>query len=155
MPESALRSTLPMDEPVPPVIEGDVLVSVANLPPRGGSEYLPIAQTEPIAKIGGSVFVYRGRFEIPLAAALSRAARASQFVRLNRFDEAVDEGRMAVELAPSDPRPHLSLGSALARAGRTDEARRELELAIETGKSDPALFRITEIRARQELGRLK
>ena len=142
------------DEPVPPVIEGTVLLTVLTLPPRGGTEYLPIAQSKPIAQIGGSIFVYQGRFEIPLAAALSHAERANQFVRLNRFEEAVADGRKAIELAPDDSRAHFSLGIALARAGQKDEARREFETVIETAKSNPSLFRNVEVRAQQEIKRL-
>ena len=115
---------------------------------------LPIAQSKPIAQIGGSIFVYQGRFEIPLAAALSHAERANQFVRLNRFEEAVADGRKAIELAPDDSRAHFSLGIALARAGQKDEARREFETVIETAKSNPSLFRNVEVRAQQEIKRL-
>ena len=141
-------------EPTPPVIEGTVLLSITTLPPRGGAEYLPIAQSQPIAQIGGSIFVYRGRFEIPLAAALSHAARANQLIRFNRFEEAVADGRKAVEFAPGDSRTHLALGIVLARAGQKDEARREFETVIELAKSNPALFRNAEIRAQQEIKRL-
>ncbi len=140
-------------EPVPPVIEGTVLVSVNELPPRGGNEYVPIAQSEPIAFIGGNVLVYRGRFEIPLASAISRTYRVGQFLRLNQVNEAVAEGRAAVELAPADPRTHLSLGLALIRAGQKDEARREFEIVIELAKPNP-VFRNAEVRALQEIERL-
>lgn len=141
-------------EPVPPVIEGTVLISNSELPPRGGGEYLPIAQTEPIALLGGNTFVYRGRFEIPLAAAMSRAYRSGQFLHAGEIREAVAEGRLAVELAPEDPRPHLALGLALLRAGQTDEARKELAKTAELAKTNPA-FRNAEVRARLELERLK
>ncbi len=43
--------------------------------PRG-NEYLPVIRNEPIANIGGSILVYRGRFEVPLVAALSHYGRA-------------------------------------------------------------------------------
>jgi tetratricopeptide (TPR) repeat protein len=141
-------------EPVPPVVEGTILISFNELPPRGGGEYLPIAKSEPIAFLGGNTFVYRGRFEVPLAAAMSHAYRSGQFLRVNQINEAVAEAREAVRLAPEDPRPHLALGLALSRAGQRDEARRELETAAESAKTNPA-FRNAEVRARQELERLK
>src|SRR6185436_10616489 len=87
-------------EPVPPVIEGTVFVSVNELPPRGADEYVPIANAKPIDFIGGNIFVYRGRFEIPLASAMSHSYRSGQFLRLNRVDEAVQEGRLSINLAP-------------------------------------------------------
>jgi tetratricopeptide (TPR) repeat protein len=121
-------------EPVPTVIDGTVFLSVKVLPPSGGTEYLPIAQTTPIAQIGGSVFVYRGRFEVPLLAALSHTRRAQQLVRRARFEDAVADARKAVELAPEDPRTHFWLGMALGNAKQTDEARRELGTALELGQ---------------------
>jgi hypothetical protein len=124
----------PVIEPVPPIIEGTVFLSVKVLPPSGGAEYLPITRTTPLAQIGGSVFVYRGRFQVPLLAALSHSRRAQQLVRRERFEEAVADGRKAVELAPDDPRTHFWLGMALARAAQTGEARRELQMAIQLGK---------------------
>ena len=141
-------------EPVPPVIEGTVFVSVNELPPRGAGEYAPFAQSEPVALIGGTTFVYRGRFEVPLAAAMSHAYRSGQFLRLRQTEEAIAEGRRAVELGGGDPRTHLALGLALVRAERRDEARREFETVRELAKSEPA-FRNAEVRAAQELERLK
>jgi len=142
-----------LDEPVPPVIEGTVLVSARDLT-RGGKEYLPVAQTAPIAQIGGSIFVHQGRFEVPLVAALSHARRAAQFTQLKRLEEAVAEGREAVNLAAEDPRTHLALGLALLRAGQKDEARSEFETVVELSKSNPSLFRNEEVRAQQEIKRL-
>ncbi len=141
-------------EPVPPIIEGTILISVNELPPRGGGEYAPIAKSEPIAFLGGNTFVYRGRFEISLAAAMSRAYRSGQFLRIGEIEQAVVEGREAVRLAPEDPRPHLALGLSLARAGQRDEAQRELETAVVFAKPNPA-FRNAEVRAKQELEKLK
>jgi hypothetical protein len=138
---------------VSPVIEGTVVLSVNELPPRGGDEYVPIAQSEPIAFIGGNMYVYRGRFEVPLAAAISRVQRSGQFLRMNRGEEAVAEGREAVRLGPEDPRTHLALGLALVRAEQEEEARRELETAVGQAKADPR-FRNAEVRAQQEIERL-
>ncbi len=140
-------------EPVPPVIEGTIFVSVSELPPRGGNEYLPITQSEPVAFIGGNTVVYSGRFEVPLASAISRAHRSGQFLRANRMDDAVFEGRTAVELGPEDPRTHLALGLALVRAEQKEEGRRELERVVELAKPDPR-FRNQESRAQTQLDRL-
>ena len=110
-------------EPLPPVIEGTVLLSTEVLPPKNAIfgnpvfEYEGIVKTKPVAILGGSILVYRGRFEIPLAAALTYRERGRQYRRLKRFDEAIADGRKAVELAPNDPRTHLFLGNALAARG--------------------------------------
>jgi hypothetical protein len=139
-------------DPVPPVIEGTVFVGHRELPPQSGIEYLPISRSEPIAFIGGTTYVYRGRFEIPLAAAISRFHRANAFLRVGDLDQAMAESRQAVELAPDDPRPHLVLGMALIRAQTAEEGRSELELAAALAAKDPT-FRNFEVRARQELSR--
>ena len=140
-------------DPVPPIIEGTVVLSVIELPPRGGEEYVPITQSEPIAFIGGNTFVYRGRFEVPVAAAMSHAHRSGHFLRTNHLEEALAEGRMAVELATADPRTHLALGLALARTGEKERARAELETVRDLAKAD-SRFRNAEVRAQQELRRM-
>jgi tetratricopeptide (TPR) repeat protein len=124
-----------------------------DVPPLGGDEYLPITKSQPIAFIGGSIFVYRGRFEVPLAAAMSRVHRSGYFLRANDVEQAISEGRQAAELGPNDPRTHLALGLALARGGQKEEARSELEKAAELAKAD-VRFRNQEVRARLEIGRL-
>ena len=155
LPDSAfLRPSSKIPDPVPPVIDGTVLISVNNLPPRGGPEYLALAQTEPIAQIGGTVFVYRGRFELPLAAGLNQIVRANFLASKSEFDEAIAEANKATELAPGDPRIHLGIGLILVRAGRPAEAHREFEMTIELAKAEPALFRGVEVRATQELQKL-
>jgi Dolichyl-phosphate-mannose-protein mannosyltransferase len=156
MPDRLLRGmSSQINEIVPPVVEGTILVSVNNLPPKGGAEYQVFTQVEPIAQIGGTIFVYRGRFEMPVAAALSRVVRANQFVRLKRFDEAITEGRAAIEIAPEDARTHLALAFALLRADQKTEAKHEFEAVIEATKSNPTLFRSQEVVAQRELERLK
>jgi hypothetical protein len=140
-------------DPVPPVIEGTVLLSVRELPPGGGDEYIPITQSEPAAFLGGNTYVYRGRFEVPLAAAISRVHRSGHFLRVNDVDQAAAEARQAVELGPNDPRTHLALGLALISSGHKEEARSELDKAAELAKAD-ARFRNQEVRARHELERM-
>jgi hypothetical protein len=114
---------------VPPVIEGTVFVSSWELPPWGGREYAALAEREPIDVIGGSILVFRGRFDVPLAAALSYAGRADQLLGWERFAEALRDARTAVELGPGDPRTHWELAAAAARNGLADEARREAATA--------------------------
>jgi hypothetical protein len=141
-------------DPVPPVIEGTIVLTERDIPPFGGDEYIPITtQSDPIAFIGGNTYVYQGRFEIPLVAAMSRVHRSGRFLRGNDVAQAIVEGRAATELGPNDPRTHLALGLALARSGQKEEARSELERAAEIAKVD-ARFRNQEVRARQELGRM-
>lgn len=152
---SSMRIMISRDliDPVPPVIEGTIVLTERDVPPLGGDEYLPITKSEPIAFIGGNTFVYRGRFEVPLAAAMSRVHRSGYFLRMNDVDQAISEGRQAAQLGPDDPRTHLALGLALTRGGQKEEARSELDKAAELAKPD-VRFRNQEVRARQELGRI-
>lgn len=140
-------------DPVPPVIDGTIVLTERDVPPLGGDEYAPITKSEPIAFIGGNIFVYRGRFEVPLAAAMSRVHRSGYFLRASDVDNAIAEGRQAAELGPDDPRTHLALGQALARSGQKEEARSELAKAAELANAD-VRFRNQEVRARQELERI-
>jgi tetratricopeptide (TPR) repeat protein len=140
-------------DPVPPVIDGTIILSERDVPPLGGDEYVPITKSEPIAFIGGNIFVYRGRFEVPLAAAMSHVHRSGYFLRASDVDNAIAEGRQAAELGRNDPRTHLALGLALARSGQKEEARSELAKAAELANAD-VRFRNQEVRARQELERM-
>jgi hypothetical protein len=141
-------------EPTPTIIEGTILLSVSVLPSRGADEYLPVVQTKPIAQIGGSILVYQGRFEIPLAAALSHVGRALWLIQRNRFEESVVESQKAVELAPDDPRTHFSLALALARTGQKYEARKEFGTVIELARVNHSMYLNLEQRAWQEIAQL-
>lgn len=77
-----------------------------------------VIQGKPIAIIGGSILVYRGRFEVPLVAALSHYGRTRQLIDMIRFDEAVADGAKAVELAPDDPNARYVLRLAFIRSGQ-------------------------------------
>jgi 4-amino-4-deoxy-L-arabinose transferase-like glycosyltransferase len=138
-------------EPTPTIIEGTILLSVSVLPSHGADEYLPIVQTKPIAQIGGSILVYQGRFEVPLAAALSHVGRAFWLIQRNRFEESVVESKKAVELAPDDARTHFPLALALARTGQEYEARKEFGTVIELARVNPSMYRNLEQRKQQKV----
>lgn len=141
-------------DPVPPVIDGTVFLSSNELPPQGAGEYLPVTSGQPEALIGGNMLVYRGRFEVPLVAAMSHVHRSGALLRLGQVDSAIAEAREAIEFFSDDPRPHLALGLALARAKQKDEARREFGMAASLSMDKP-VFRNAEVRARQELTKLE
>jgi tetratricopeptide (TPR) repeat protein len=150
-------------EPTPTVIEGTILISSWVLPPHGNPNYSPYVtdeysvflQAKPVEIIGGSIFVYRGRFEIPRVAALSYISRARRLNKMNRFDEAIAALRKSVELAPDKPHAHLELGISLAQAYQADEARRELETAVKLAGANPELSHTVEMRARDALQKLR
>ena len=141
-------------EPVPPVIEGTIFVSTTGVSPRFGNTFEVFRDVEPIDIIGGSVFVYKGRFDVRLAAAVSYAMRAHQMLDRNQTEAAVAEARQAVSLGPVDPRSHLALALALISTGNIDEARDGLNKTIQVTESDPAAWRREKNRAEKELQKL-
>src|SRR5262249_25671212 len=87
-------------EAVPAVLAGTALRRASVLAdPEGAALYAPVASAEPVAVIGGGVLVYRGRFEVPLLAAVGRVDRAGQLARLGRVDEARGELEAVVAAA--------------------------------------------------------
>jgi len=143
-----------MVEPVPPVIEGTIFVSANELPPRGGPEYSPLAESKPVAILGGAILVYQGRFEVPAAAAMSHVNRAYTFIRTNQLDEARDEAATAINIYPADPRPHAALANVLLRQNKLTEAQAEFEKTLELAQSDPATFRNLTVGVRKQLAGL-
>jgi 4-amino-4-deoxy-L-arabinose transferase-like glycosyltransferase len=130
-------------EATPPVIEGTVFISTSVLPPHAPpfllkDEYATFLNAQPLDEIGGSIFVYRGRFELPGVSAVSHIGRA-MMLGPDRRDEALAELRQAVSLAPNNSLAHQMLGSLLVDIGQRDEARTELETVIrlEEGHPDP------------------
>ena len=128
----------PLD--VPPVVEGTVLVSEGDLEgfefgPPPLNPYEVFKSAKPLAVIQDGVFVYQGRFEIPLAAALAHAQKAQNFLAANNPAAALDEAQQAVQLAPDSVATNEALGDALAHLGRRDEARAHYEKALTIAKT--------------------
>ena len=119
----------------PPEITGPVVISAGIL---SGFEYGagaldPYAQFRkltPSAQIDDGVFVFEGRFRIPLAAALAKAENADALLAAGRAEEALALARSALVLAPESVRPNIVLGDALSALGRTAEARSFYETAL-------------------------
>jgi tetratricopeptide (TPR) repeat protein len=154
MPVSGWTQTYEDIETMPPVIEGLVLISTEGLPPID-EQFESIAKTEPLTILGGSIKVYRGRFEVPLAAAFSHVGRGRQLLMSGDMDGAIGEGREAVKFAPEHPRMNLFLGSCLFRADRKDEARQEFETALRLAQLHGDKYQFEAERARQRLQELK
>lgn len=113
---------------VPPVIEGLVLISDSDLAGIEFGEgplnpYEQFRHLQPIAVIDYGVYVYQGRFAIPLAAALNHAEKADGLLKQGHPDQALAESRQAVALAPNLVNPQASLGDALTALHRPVEAR--------------------------------
>jgi tetratricopeptide (TPR) repeat protein len=122
-------------EKVPPVLEGTILLSAGDL---SGCEW-PAASLNPFDAFRGmrpseaidhAVFVYRGRFDMHQAAALSRTSIATQSLWYGDAATALPLAREAVALDPSSIMAHQVLGGALAASGQKDDARQEWQQAL-------------------------
>jgi len=92
-------------------------------------------------------------FDRAIAIAPSSAAfanRGSAFKQLGQLEEAHDNYRRAVELAPSDPQNHFVLSEILTDMGRHDEALESLEKTVALNKAFPfALSKLVASRRRR------
>jgi hypothetical protein len=89
----------------------------------------------PVANIGGSMLVFRGRYQLPAIAAFCHAIEASRLLGAEQVDarqleHAGEEARAAVAMAPRDAGMHLLLGDALLKLKQTDAAKAEFESAL-------------------------
>jgi 4-amino-4-deoxy-L-arabinose transferase-like glycosyltransferase len=117
-------------------IEGTLLIGANELDETWGmNPYAPFRKAAPTGGIGGSVLVFHGRFDLPLAFALSRMNLARSLSEQGRGAEAVDAARKAVAVAPDVFPPHAELARALCAANRKEEARVEYESAISLARS--------------------
>jgi hypothetical protein len=119
-----------------PAIDGPVFISAVNLtgfefgpPPLNPYEqFKTLKAADPI---DSSVFVYEGRFEIPLAAALAHAQKAGVFLAGERLPEAQQEAQQAVALAPDSAAVNAQMGNVLKALGRREEARTYYATALQ------------------------
>lgn len=137
-------------QPMPAVIEGTLFASTTVLPPRGGPEYSPLLQHTPQAVLGGSLYVFEGRFELPGASALTHATRSAWYLREEQPAAALVESTRALALWPDDPRVQLVHARALGASGRRAEARAWFDATIASARRDPAHYIDLAIRARRE-----
>ena len=112
----------------PPAIDGPVFISAVNLTgfefgPPPLNPYEQFKTLKAAEAIDSSVFVYEGRFEIPLAAALAHAQKAGVFLAGKRLPEALQEAQQAVALAPDSAGVNAQMGNVLDALGRREEAR--------------------------------
>ena len=125
---------------VPASIDGPVLVSASNLSgfefgPGQLNPYEQFKRLRPTAVIGRGVFVFDGRFDVPLASALSRVQQAQNLLAAGQVEQALSEAQAALALAPEAVQTRMALGDVLLAAGRQEEARAEYEWALSLAKS--------------------
>ena len=81
-------------------------------------------------QIDHSVFVYRGDFHVPEAAALAAVQKSNILLRKKRPAEALAAAKMAVALQPQNVLTQTALGDAQTASGDKSSARAAYELAL-------------------------
>jgi hypothetical protein len=145
---NTLWLNLPID--VPASINGPVLISASNLSglefgPGALNPYAQFKDLTPTAVIDRGVFVFDGKFELPLAAAIDKAQKAQNLIQAKRLEQALQEAQAAVALAPDAIQAQLALGDVLRELGQPQQARTNYEKALELAKTIEPEFQIRSI----------
>jgi tetratricopeptide (TPR) repeat protein len=112
---------------VPPVIEGTVLVSDSDLEGTESGDgalnwFAPFREATPVATIQQGVYVYRGRFAVPLMSAVVDARASDDLAEADQMDAALTMAEQAVALAPDSATTQITLADRLAAKQRWREA---------------------------------
>jgi 4-amino-4-deoxy-L-arabinose transferase-like glycosyltransferase len=135
---------------VPTSIDGPVLISAGNLSgfefgPGALDPYAQFKSLTPTAEIDHSVFVFDGKFELPLASALSRVQKAQNFAQNKQLEQALHEAQAAVALAPNAIQTNLALADVLSAMGQFQSARASYEKALQLAKTVEPEFQIRSV----------
>ena len=120
---------------VPETIHGNLLLSADDLEacdwPSDQLNVFERFRWMPMAEqIDHSVFVYRGDFHVPEAAALGAVQKSNILLRENRPEEALVAAEKAVALQPGNLLAQMALGDAQSALGDKNGARAAYELAL-------------------------
>ncbi len=145
---STLWLNLPIE--VPGSIDGPVLISASNLSgvefgPGSLDPYGQFKLLKPTAVIDRGVFVFDGKFEMPLAAAISKVQKAQNLVQAKQLDQALQEAQAAVALAPDSIHTQMALGDILLEMGQQQHARASYEKALELARTIEPEFQVRSI----------
>lgn len=145
---TTLWLNLPLD--VPNRVTGPVLISASNLSsvefgPGALDPYGQFKYLTPNAVIDHGVFVFEGKFDMSLAAAISKVQRAYNLAEAKQLLAALQEAQAAVALAPYAIQTHLAEGDLLRERGQSQEARASYERALELAKTIEPEFQIRSV----------
>jgi 4-amino-4-deoxy-L-arabinose transferase-like glycosyltransferase len=145
-------STLWLNVPieVPTSIGGPVLISASNLSgvefgPGSLDPYGQFKLIKPTAVIDHGVFVFDGKFDMPLAAAISKVQKAQNLAAVKQLDQALQEAQAAVALAPDSIQTQLAVGDILREMGQVEQARASYERALSLAKTIEPEFQIRSV----------
>jgi hypothetical protein len=145
---STLWLNLPID--VPASIDGPVLISASNLSgvefgPGSLDPYGQFKQLKPTAVIDRGVFVFDGKFEMPLASAISKVQKAQNLAHAKQLDQALQEAQSAVALAPDSIHTQMALGDILLAMGQPQQARASYQKALDLARTIEPEFQVRSI----------
>jgi len=145
---STLWLNVPID--VPTSIDGPVLISASNLSgvefgPGSLDPYGQFKLLKPTAVIDQGVFVFDGRFDMPLAAAISKVQKARNLAEAKQLDQALEEAQAAVALAPESIQTQLALGDMFRAMGQPEQARSIYQKALTLAKTIEPEFQIRAV----------
>ena len=135
---------------VPTSINGPVLISASNLSgvefgPGSLDPYGQFKSLKPTAVIDNGVFVFDGKFDMPLAAAISKVQKAQNLAGAKQLDQALQEAQAAVALAPDSIQTQLAVGDILREMGQPQQARPLYEKALQLASTIEPEFQIRSI----------
>jgi tetratricopeptide (TPR) repeat protein len=121
-------------------VEGTVLISQNELSgdiwgPGELNPYMQFGGMRPADSIAGGISVFHGKFELPLAAAMSHRQAASNFLQDGNLSDALAEARAAVLLAPGDVASQVVLGDTLMRLNEKEDAVAAYERAVSSAQN--------------------
>jgi hypothetical protein len=123
-----------------PQVEGTLIIGTNATTgsfngPLDLNPYSRFLHEAPAAYIGGSMLVFHGRYQLPAVAAFCHTIEASRLLRAQQPEQASQEARTAVAMAPTDVGSHLVLGDALLKLKENDAAKAEFETALHLAQS--------------------
>ena len=96
--------------------------------------YKQFQEGRPEAIVASAVLVYRGNYDVTLAAAESHVSQISMLQRQGMAERAVEEARTAVALVPDSASLKAQLGCTLMKVHRDQEARQAFAEAMQLAK---------------------
>ena len=126
-------------EITPSTVQGTILISAGDLsgcewPDGQLNPYRSFQARRPDEVLDDSVFIYRGTFAMPEAAALSRAQHSTAARKRNDLDRALVLAREAVSIDGSSLFAQTALGNADNAVGDKNGARLAWQAAVEDAK---------------------
>ncbi len=129
-------STNQIDLDIPATVSGTLLISQGDLNgfeygTRVRNPYQPLMGRTPDAVIDDGVFVFRGSFYLPDAAAIAPTQRAVRALKAEDAAGAVSEARKALALSPGNFDALLILADSLTAQGDAPGGREALQQAMQ------------------------